>query len=64
MLRHNRQAFAKKDLFIEEILKIKKARLVEHNMTYEDLIMLQNFSEDEQTLAYNHSRVAEIQTMK
>ena len=36
-----------RDLFIEEILKIKKARLTEHSMTYEDLIMSQNFSEDE-----------------
>jgi hypothetical protein len=40
-----------KDKFIDEILKIKKVRLIEHNMTYEDLVQCKNFSDDEETSA-------------
>jgi hypothetical protein len=43
--------------FIEEVLKIKKARLIEHNLSFEDLIIEENFSGDEQTLEYKKSRV-------
>jgi hypothetical protein len=49
-----------KDKFIEEVLKIKKSRLIEPNMSYEDLVQCQNFSDDELTLAYTHAHVKEI----
>ena len=46
------------------MLKIKKARLIEHNMTYEDLMLCKNFSDDEQTLEYNNTMVGDIKTIK
>jgi hypothetical protein len=52
-----------KDKFIDEILKIKKARLIEHNMTYEDLVQCKNFSDDEVTLAYTHAHVADLKNI-
>ena len=60
MLRHSREALMKRDQFIEDMLQIKKARLIEHNMTNEDLIQCQNFSNDEQTLEYIKIRVGEL----
>lgn len=67
LLRHNRDALKNKEVFIDEILKIKKARLVEHHMSYEELISQQNFSEDEQTLDYHKLRIdmlGQIKTLK
>jgi len=39
-----------RDTFIEEILNIKKARLFQHNMSYEELVKDDIFSDDEMTL--------------
>jgi hypothetical protein len=45
------------NLFVDEILKIKRARLVEHNMSYEDLLQENHFSEDEATFEYTLERL-------
>ena len=39
-----------RDNFISEILNIKKARLFQHKMSYEELVKDEVFSDDEMTL--------------
>jgi hypothetical protein len=50
--------------FIDHLLKIKKARLIEHNLNYEDLMSTEIFSDDEQTLQYKVQRVKQLQEIK
>ena len=38
-----------KNVFIEHILDVKKARLIEHNLSFEELKFCKNFSDDEIT---------------
>jgi hypothetical protein len=49
-------AMSNKDNFIEKLVDIKKARLIENKMSYEELEMLENFSDDEVTLNYIKDR--------
>ena len=42
-----------------ELLKIKKVRLIEDSIPYEDLAMMENFSDDEITIESAHKRVKE-----
>ena len=53
-----------KDKFIEDLLKIKRARLIEHNMSYEDLMMIDNFSEDEKSYEYVKNRARDMENIK
>jgi hypothetical protein len=39
-----------KNRFIDHLISIKRARLIEHHMTYEDLELCENFSPEEITL--------------
>lgn len=41
----------------DELLSMKKARLTEDKMSYEDLAVLENFSDDEITFALNRQNI-------
>ena len=43
--------------FQREMIKIKKVRLTEESMQYEDLAVLDNFSEDEITFALDRANI-------
>lgn len=45
------------DSFNRELMKQKKARLTEESMQYEDLAVLDNFSEDEITFALDRANI-------
>lgn len=64
LLRHNKQVLVNRDKFIDELLNIKKARLYQHNMTYEELVKDEMFSDDEMTLQYNKIRNKEAQNVR
>jgi len=46
-----------KDPIPKSLLKIKKVRLTEEHMSYEDLAVLQNFSDDEITFELNRRMI-------
>lgn len=50
--------------FIDEILKIKKARLTENSMSFEDLASIELFSDDEITFMRNDDQVKQLPTIK
>ena len=54
----------RKDRFIDAITKIKKARLIEHNLSYEDLQLTENFSDEEYNLESTKNWVKETKNMK
>jgi hypothetical protein len=41
----------------DDLLNMKKARLTEDKMSYEDLAVLENFSDDEITFALNRQNI-------
>ena len=45
--------------FTEDLMSIKKVRLTEDHMAYEDLAVLDNFSADEPTFALNRQNIKE-----
>ena len=45
--------------FTEDLLSVKKVRLIEDRMPYEDLAVLDNFSADETTFALNRQSIKE-----
>ena len=64
MLRHCPQSMIDKDLFIEKLLQIKRARLIEHNLSYEELKMMDNFSDDEKTYDFDYNEKREVKPLK
>ena len=44
---------------VNELLRIKKVRLIEDSIPYEDLAMMENFSEDEITFELNRKIIKE-----
>lgn len=53
----NAQENAKDCSISEELLNMKKARLTEDKMSYEDLAVLELFSDDEITFALNRQNI-------
>lgn len=45
--------------FTEDLLSVKKVRLIEDRMPYEDLAVLDNFSADETTFSLNRQSIKE-----
>lgn len=52
-MRNNKKYVNNPRQFTEDLLSIKKVRLIEDRMPYEDLAVLDNFSADETTFALN-----------
>jgi hypothetical protein len=55
---------SKEDRFSEAITKIKKARLIEHNLSNEDLLISENFSDEEYNLESSKNRVKNWKNIK
>ena len=53
------------DTFVEAMIEVKRARLVEHNLSYEQLMLCNDiFSDDELTLTQVTKRVKQIKDIK
>ena len=63
-LRNTKSSYKNAKQFAEDILSIKKVRLVEDKIPYEDLAVLDNFSADETTFSLNRQNIKEKKDRK
>lgn len=53
------------DTFVQAMIEVKRARLVEHNLSYEQLMLCNDiFSDDELTLTHHKIKVQQIPKIK
>ena len=50
--------------FIENILEVKRAKLIEKNLSFEDLKFCNNFTDEEITTQFNKKNQEDIQLLK
>ena len=64
-IRRSRAAMKDLDTFVQSIIEVKRARLVEHNLSYEQLMCCDDlFSDDEITMTNSYMKMKQIKTIK